>query len=222
MSLYEVLVRQTYFGKNPINRFHFNMSGTPASVLGSFALMSALGFIPDAGVYPEGSVFDLWAPQVSESLFFREVQVSALYDVTDFYVRPFVTDTHGANGTEPMAPFAAYGIHSSRVRTDIQGGSKRFCGVTEDSVGPGGVLVSARLGGMQALCDALNEPITYDDEGNTLTFQTCVLGFEEYTTPDGNRAYRKYATETEQLAHAALGVLWTPQATMRSQVSRQY
>lgn len=220
--LYEVLIRQRYFGKNPINRFHFNMTGTPASVLGSFALTSALGVIPSAGVYPADTVFDEWRDVVSNDLFFVETQVAALYDVEDFYVRPFLADIAGQQTTESMSPMNAFGLHSSRVRTDIQGGSKRLCGVTETQVGDGGLVVSSTTTALQELCAVLNEGLTYDDEGNTLTFTSAVLGFQEYTTPKGKKAYKKYATLSEQMDHAALGVLWSPMAAVRSQTSRQY
>jgi len=220
--IYEVLVRQTYFSKNPINRLHFNMTGTPASVTGSFALMSALGFIDTGGVFDADTFFDTWRNAVVNDLGFREVQVAALYDVEDFYVRPFIVGVTGVQSGDAMTPVNAFGVRSARVRTDIQQGHKRFCGVSESLVGDGGYLIEAAMNGLQAICDVLNAPITYDDEGNTLTFTPVILKFQEYTTESGKSAYKKQNTLVAQEALMALGGVWSPMPTVRSQVSRQY
>lgn len=222
IMLFEVLVRQTYFGKNPLNRFHFISSGVPASVSLSFALTKALGMIQVTGDYPAGLFFDTWLSVISDELTFREVQVAALYDVEDFYVTPFPIPNTGAQTGEAVSPMTAYGIRCSRVRTDIAGGSKRFAGVTEPNVGAGGIVEPGLISGLQQLCDILSDPLTYDDEGTTLTFNSVVLGFEKYVTPKGNDAYKKYATEALQLNHVAQGGAWSPMATVRSQTSRQY
>lgn len=220
--LYEVVVRQRYFGKNPINVFHFSSTGTPASVSGAFALMSAMGFVDDGGVFDPDTLFDKWRNLVSNQVHFAEVQVAAMYDVEDFYVRPFLTDVTGARVEQAMTPVNAYGLHSSRVRTDIQSGSKRFVGCTEGQVDAGGQLSSDALSFGAQMAEVLTAPFEYDDEGNVITFRSCILKFAPYTTPKGNTAYKKQIDLATQLDNAAIGVVWSVMPFVRSQVSRQY
>lgn len=222
--LYEVTLRQTYFAQQVINRFHYNSAGTPASVQGSFALTYAMGFVPDGTppVWDEDALF--WAIRdiTSNQLVFNEVEVAAMYDPVDFYLRPFGSGVAGLVSTEAASPVLAYGFQSNRVRTDVRRGSKRFAGVLEAYVGAGGQIIPELSGQMNTLAALLSAPLTYDDEGNTLTFSPVVLRFEEYETPRGNRAYKPYATLSAQLAHMAEGITYSPQATVRSQTSRQY
>lgn len=220
--LYEVLVRQLYFAQEVINRFHFLLTGTPASVAGSFALASAFGTIDTAGVFPAGSPFRLMASVQNASLQYLEVQVAAMYSDTDFYTRPFPVETHGVLTGEAASPVLASGIQSNRITTAVRRGNKRFAGMTEEVMGAGGILTTPMLEQLQLLCDALNEPLVYTDEGTPLTFTSCVLSFERYVTPEGNPAYKQYETLSEQLEHAAVGVLWTPKTQVRTQTSRQY
>lgn len=221
--LYEVVLRQEYYGQEVLNRWHYNGSGTPAAVSLSFALTKALGFIPLAGVFPSNTLFSALRGLQASTLAYLEVEVTALYDVVDFYTRPFVGATKGLNTNGlPESPLLAYGLQSNRVVSNIRRGNKRLAGVDEGGVGAGGVLEAAYVTLLQDVADEMSEVVTYDDEGNTLTFTPCVLSFEEYTAPSGRPAYQKYGTLSEQLDHAALGVLWSPVTTIRSQVSRQY
>ena len=222
--LYELIVRQAYFGRSPLNVFHFNMTGTPATVTGSFALAKALGFIPNGlGEFPPGSLFDQWRNSVTNDLQFLEVEAKALYDVEDFYLAPFAGTVQGALTGESNSPVIAVGLRSSRVRTDIRGGHKRFAGVPESYVDEGGVLNAGAVTNWQYFADVLSDAITYDDEGNTLTFTSAVLALEMHpATEDRGVVYTQYPTLAEQLDHAALGVDWSVMAHVRTQVSRQY
>jgi hypothetical protein len=84
------------------------------------------------------------------------------------------------------------------------------------------VFGSGTLGAMELLASVMGDTLTYDDEGNTLTYTPCVVQKEKYTTPSGKDAYRYYATESAQAPHLAVGVAWEVYDTERSQVSRQY
>lgn len=222
--LYEVVMRQLLFGQQVINRMHYNGSGTPAAVSRSFALISALGFIPDGvtGVYPVNRFFTKLIALQSPGLTHVEVECRALYDPVDFYVRPFTTPVAGIFGSETVSPLVAYGFTSTRVRTDIRRGQKRFGGVAEEAVANGGVLsATVQVQGL-AVANALGEVLTYDDEGNTLTFAPVVLSFREDVSPSGRPVYVKYDTLAEQEQHMAQGITYTLKQTVRSQNSRQY
>lgn len=225
MAILELIVTGELFGQLTVNRFHYIQSGTPAAVMPSFGLISAFGLIPGSGgdpQFPGSTPASAW--QVCVVGVFKWVSAYArnLYTPTDFYELPYLTRPQGGAAGEAAAPFMAYGLRSSRVRTDIRRGSKRFAGVSEDDAGAGGVVGSSQLARLATLASRLSSPLTYDDEGNTLTYNLAILQFEEYTTPRGRKAYRKYASPTVQLEHSATGMDWAPETVVRSQTSRQY
>lgn len=222
--LYEVTLRQSYFGQQCINRFHYNSAGTPAAVSGSFALVSAMGFIPDAelGTYDETKLFHKLRLIQSTSLTYTEVEARALYDVVDFYTRPWSPPAPGLSGGEAGAPFLATGFRSNRVRTDIRRSFKRFAGISESAVAAGGAIDGGVLATLATQAAALSAVLTYDDEGNTLTFSPCVLSFDKVVSEGEPDKYVPYPTLAEQLEHVAQGIVYAPQPQVRSQVSRQY
>lgn len=222
--LYEIDLFGSYYGQETVNRFNYLSTGTPASVLGSFALTSAFGMIDDAGDFPATGVFQriLNLVAVPWTAVTAQVRAAGDYDVEDFYERPFVPPAPGLSTGDAMSPATAYGFRTNRVRLDIDRGTKRFAGVTEGNVGTGGTLDIGSGTALQLLADAMSDTLTYDDEGSTLTFTPCVVGKQPYTTESGKTAYRYYSTLVAQLEHIASGVLWQPYATVRTQTSRQY
>lgn len=227
MPIMEVVLQQTYQAQNIINRWNYVASGTPAAVSLSFALTSAIGAIPDAGVYPTDGLMKKLAAIQSANVSFTVVTVKNVYSQTDFYSTPFTTPLTGAHvGSEDMPPFVAFGFRTNRVRQDIHRATKRFVGVFEaDNVG--GAVQSPIVPGLEAVSTAMSAVLTYDDEGNTLTFAPCVVSKEKYDPnpedPTRNHvAYRYYATEAVQMNHLAQGIVWQHYATLRSQTSRQF
>lgn len=221
--LFEVLLRQEYGGRSVINRWHYNGSGTPAAVSMSFALTSAFGAIPDpiTGNFPSGTVMAELVSVQSEELVYQEVQVTALYDVTDFYATVYPPAQNGSQGGEPMSPFVAYPFRSNRVRTDIRRGFKRIAGVSNQYTGDLGVIDNGMPGLLEALADEMSANLEYDDEGNTLTFQPAILSLELITPVTNPRKYKLYDTEAEQLDHTALGIVWTAGSFVTTQNSRK-
>lgn len=225
MAILELVVTQEYYNQLVINRFHYVGSGTPAAVSLSFALISATKYLAASlvgGVFPTPSVARQVQDIQATSLRYVSAYARNLYSVTDFYETPYPSGVNGQQAGAPASPMLAYAVTSNRVRTDIRRGQKRFAGVVEEFMGAGGVLESPALTDLGYIANEMSATLTYDDEGNTLTFQPAILGLEEYTTPSGKRAYRPYATEAAQLEHAAIGIDWQPVGTVRSQVSRQY
>jgi hypothetical protein len=218
----EILLRGSIAGQETINRWNYLAAGTPAAVSLSFALTAAFGFIDSAGVFPVDSVFRQIDDVVNDNASFAEAQVRAIYNPTDFYTRPFDPPQAGKGTGECMPPFIAMGFRTNRVTLAIRRGTKRIAGVNESAVGDNGVYTAGGLSGLTEVASRMSEVITYDDEGNTLTFTPVVVQREKYTTPSGKSAYRYYATESAQADHLAQGITWSAYGEVRGQSSRQY
>jgi len=224
MAVMELLVTQRANQQLVINRWHYVSTGTPAAVTLSFALLSASGFLEATGSPPRFPV-DTLARSIqgmqTASTQFVSAYARDLYSTTDFYESPFATTTVGESGGEAYATFVAMGYRTNRVRTDVRRGMKRIVGIPENAFGDLGILAPAFAATANLVATRMSDTLSYDDEGNTISFSPAVLGLTEYTTPAGNPAYRRYPTVTEQLAHTATGVLWTVYNEARSQTSRQ-
>lgn len=223
MAIMELLVRGTYRGKPNLNRWHYISSGTPAAVSLSFALTYAFGAIevgtPPA--FPSGTMFAAMRAMQSTLFVYQEVQARDMYSDLDFYTRPFPSPVTGSVNDIGASPFESIGFYTNRVRQSIGRGYKRIGGIVDSMFQTEGRLSSSGIATATALAAEMGSPLVYDDEGNPITFTPCVLQFEEYTTPKGNRAYKPYATAAAQLDHAAQGVIWGYYNEARSQVSRQ-
>jgi hypothetical protein len=226
MALYELVIDQRYYNQQCINRYNFTSTGTPAAVLGAFALTSGGGFIADAGVYPVDTFFYNTRRVQNAGVAYQQIIVKNIYDPTDFYALPYITPIFGLRDSgNQMSPSVASGIRSNQVRTDVGRGYKRFVGLSEGDVDQGGVIGTDMTTLLVELCTRYNAPITYDDEGNTLTFTQVIVSKEKYV-PDPLKptkfAYKYYDTLAEQLDHVAAGIQWQPYTTQRTQTSRQY
>lgn len=225
MALYELVLQGEYFGQQIINRWNYEMVGTPAGISGSAALLQAVGFIPSTvgNILPAGSIGQILQSMQVDDLIWQQCLAKNIYDVTDFFDNPYVVSLKGAIlGIAGQPPFVAYGFKTSRVRTDIDRGTKRFCGVPTSYVLNGGEMDSSAITLMQQLAAAMTLTLPYTDSGNSLTFTPTIVGKLKYTTPSGRFAYRYYPSESTQLEHVAQGFLWQPYAQARTQVSRQY
>jgi len=221
MALLELVMRSTIHGQQQINRWNYVSSGTPAAVSLSFALQFA--FFGGSGAAPPAtSVVGEMLDILTNDWQLREIEVRDVYSVSDFFTRPFLTAVVGEQTTQSLSPIVTYGFRTNRVRSDIGRGTKRLSGVTAAGLDEGGVIGSSFMPQVQGVATAMSQTLTYDDEGNTLTFVPTVVQKEEYTTESGRKAYRYYATLAEQLEHVAQGVLWEAYPQVRSQVSRQY
>lgn len=227
MALLELTLQSTFQGQEVINRFNYISTGTPAAVSLSFALVSAFGCIYDPdGVppgYPADTPFAAIRAIQSSSVSYDQVSAIDIYSVTDFYETPFLEPATGGRGGETLPSFAAIGFRTGRVRRDIRRGTKRFVGVAEGDTG-GGTYTTNFRPLLEAAALKLSEVLTYDDEGNTISFAPCIVSKQKYT-PDPLRpdrvAYRYYPTLEEQMQHLATGILWDYYPNVRSQTSRQ-
>lgn len=230
MPLMEIVLTQEYKGQLFLNRWNYVAGGTPAAVSFSFALVSAFGAIPDAGVYPVSSILQDISYFQTNGVSFQSIEARDVYSVTDFYATGFAPAFTGDVAGEGLSPAMALGFVTTRVRRDIRRATKRFSGLREDITADGGdvnpTILTAVSSGLAASMSAV---LTYDDEGNTLTFAPAVVAKQKYPVPDTNPvryAYRyipeEDGGETAQLEDTATGIAWSPYDTLRTQVSRQY
>jgi len=223
----EVVLQQTYAQQQCINRWNYVASGTPAAVTFSFALTSALGAIAVAGVYPATGMMKKIAAVQDAAVSFDILTVRNVFSTVDFYSLPFIEPLLGSLVGVGAGPFIATGFRSNRIRSDVRRATKRFVGITEEVMEQDGALNNAFLVGQVAtLAAQMSAVLTYDDEGNTLTFTPAVCGKERYNPDTGladasGRAYRYFATEAAQLAKTAQGIVWDAYPQVRSQASRQ-
>ena len=220
MALMELIINSTYAGQRMLNRFHYQSSGTPAGVSLSFALASAAGCVFTTTI-PTGSLFEAISDLAVNLVTYDSYQTKDLYSTTDFFDSAFAAGTTGDLVPPGASPLLAFGYRTSRVRSDIKRGFKRFSGCADGGIGANGAVDPENVL-IEALRAALGDVIEYDDSGNTITFTPVVLGTEKYTTPSGKSAYRLYETESEQLSHVASGFTWEAYNTIRTQNSRQY
>lgn len=224
MVLMEAALRTELFGQECINRWNYVGSGTPAAVSMSFALANAMGLVRGlvSPFYPADGFMTRLSPLLGTDLIFRELIVKDIYSVTDFYTTPYVNGEVGTGGSTGSSPINAFGFRTNRVRSDIARGTKRLPGVTNEAVADGGTFVGGVTTLMNDVALLFGETLTYDDDGNTITFTPCVVSKEEYTTPSGKKAYRYYSTLSAQMAKVAQGIAWEPYTQVRGQASRQY
>lgn len=224
MAIYEMTARSRFAGQECINRWHYVSTGTPAAVQGSFGLVYSAGWVKDGlpAAFPTNGLFNVMRAVQSEQVAYWEVEVRNLYDPLDFYVLPLPSDAVGGVAGESMSPTQAWGFFSNRVRADVKRGMKRLVGVTEANVTNGGLVAAGIVPSLENVAGRFSAVLLYDDEGNALTYTPAVLSYEPYTPSPGRKAYRPYATESEQLDHAAIGVTYSPYTQIRTQVSRQY
>ena len=219
-ELMEAKVFSTFDGQQCVNTFHYLSTGTPAAVTRSFALTAAMGMI--SGLTPDvGHLRRAWLDVSSTHMTLTESQIKAVYDVTDFYTLPLAPVFVGTIGGVPLPSFNAYALQTNRVRSDIRRGNRRFAGVSETHTNSFGELTVAGQALLDLLAVDMSNILTYDDEGNTLSFNPVVVSKEKYEPSPGKVAYRYYATEIEQAAELAVGVLWTAKSYVTTQVSRK-
>lgn len=224
MPLMEVILEQRYLNQQVINRWNYLASGTPASVTFAFALVSAMGAIPAAGVYPAGGMMNHIRGLQDSGVTFELISARDVYSNVDFYSTTFVPALTGSKAEAGIGVAAAFGFRTNRTRLDIRRGTKRFVGVTAPQIGTDGQYVAATVTQMGIVAADMSATLTYDDEGNTLEFQPVVVGREKYI-PDPEKpdrvAYRYYPTFAQQDDHLMTSITWDIYTSVRTQVSRQ-
>lgn len=223
-ELYEVILKQrdTAGSVNTVNRWNYQMSGTPAAVTGSFGLAFAFGGIESGGLY--SSVVEAIRFCQSSSIVGVELIVQNVFNMDDFYVAPFSAVPMTGEFVEPSAaPTTALGFKATRTSRAVRHSQKRVFGMPNNKdVGGGHIDAAYMAANVQPLADAMSATLQYDDEGNILSYLPVTVCKEKYTTPSGNTAYRYYSTYNEQEPMIFPHGAYVPYPTTRTQNSRQY
>lgn len=217
-KFYSVTLRMSLFAQQCINRWDYFVSGS-AGGASAAELLTLMGFVPTGSppVFASGTVAGDLQAVLSEDVEFVEVQVEELYTPTDFYVAAFSPALHGTYPANVLSITDAFGLFSNRVRTDIKRGFKRFPGIPSNAYAGGSEITGAFITPLTTLAEEMSGSLV----GATAEYASAVFQFQEYTTPRGNRAYRKYADPAVQAEHVASPLSWTAYDTVRTQVSRQ-
>jgi len=221
--LFELTLEQRYLNQQIINRWNYETSSVPAAVSLSLALVSAFGAIPTAGVYPANTPIAALRAFQDNAVEFVGISARDVYSTTDFYQTSFTPALTGNISGVSMGPVPAFGFISTRTRSDIRRATKRFVGVTNNNMGAAdNTWAAATITFLNAMASEMGETLTFNDEGNTLSFAPVVVGKERYEIGDTGRfAYRYYPTMSAQNAHIMRSIAWSAYPTVRSQVSRQ-
>src|SRR5574338_100422 len=159
MAILQMVLTQNYYSQLCVNVFHYVMTGTPAAVTPTFALLSAMGLLEATGVpkrFPADTIGHALQTVQSVDCVFVSGYARNLYSVTDFYETPYPNTVRGVFAGDPGSPAIALGFKGSRVRTDIRRGFKRFTGVAEGLMGSGGTIAAAEVATVQTLADRLS------------------------------------------------------------------
>lgn len=224
MSLYEVVLNQTYFAQECVNRWNYGCVGEPVGVTGSFGLTFALGAILEGDPLdlPVGGFMATLQALQNSQVVFVDLLVRNVYDPTDFYTYAWTTPIVGGVAGGGVSPTVAFGFRTNRLRADIRRGQKRFVGVSLSDDANGGLFTGTTVTRMNAMAAKMSEVLEYTGGGNSLQFSPAVCKRERYTTPAGNPAYRYFASESTQATNSVGPVTWERLVDSRTQGSRQY
>jgi len=222
MALYEVVLRTRYFEQLCINTFPYYVIPGIGVSPNAFELLELMGFIPsgDPLEFPADSIAVNLQSLLNANLEFLSAEARELYSLTDFYEAAYDPPIVGtrSNG-QSASPLLAYGLRTTRTRTDIRRGMKRFAGVSEGDVDSGGIILTAMQGFIADLGALLGANLL----GDTSTYRPCVISREKLVDPEtGKVTYQLYEDPAEQEEHIMTGFTWQGYTQIRSQTSRQY
>lgn len=222
MALYEVVLRQRYYDQNVINVFSYQADSGLGLSPTALELLELMGFIAtgDPLEFPADTIASNLQSIQNAAVFFMSVEARELYSVTDFYEAAYSPPIQGTwASVNTNAPFEAFGLRTNRVRLDVRRGTKRFVGVSEDTVNPGGELTTAMVGFLADLSELMSEVLA----GAISTYHPAIIPRERVVDEETGRVtYQLYASPSVQEDLTAVDVVWQPYTQVRSQVSRQY
>lgn len=228
-ELLEVVIKGTANGEMYINRLNFVASQAGITDSTSYFLLLSLGYLGITTAPTNGSVLDELLTCNSGTFQMTELVARNIFAVSDFITLPVgPTNYVGLNsGGSYYSNFSVQKLRSNLRRQDIGRGFLALDRPKESDVDDSGNLGATALGKLTALGIAIASVPAFTDDGENISWTSCVVGKEKYrTNPDSTKdptyAYRYYEDKDEQFEHLANGVQWSPMPKVRSQVSRQY
>jgi len=222
--LYELVLNLQYLEQKFVNRWNYISDEPSVSGLGAFGLIQALGLYVTGSPadFPAGLLGAAIQALLNEQTIFVQTYCKNVYEPLDFYDYAFEADIVGGVAGAGLSPVNAIGITSSRTRTDIRRGQKRFGGIASSFVTNGGQLTSGAITAAEAVAAEMSTDVSYNNGVNTVAYTPVIVGKERVVLTGGVVKYQYYPTYAEQLDHVALQPVWTPKTTIRTQGSRQY
>lgn len=229
-TIYKVTILGRLASQLVVNGLTFISDVDEPTATNAYGLLQAMGFNPADVTEPvPGKLFDAILAASTVSYNIEEIQVRNLYSVIDFITQPVAGVGWSGQIALPtgdrLPTFVASKIKTNRVRTDIRAGSLALTGGTEEQTEGADKWNSAYQALLTDVCAALNAPPSQTVGVTTVNFRPSVLQKEEYVVNPGDEkertAYRYWATEDEQLQHAAVGVAWGVSDDVTSQVTRK-
>lgn len=223
MPFYKITLSQEYFGQLAIANFNYQIQTSVGGVSAAELLLRGFGYDNATnGIVGGLNVLSAIRDMQSTDVRFIAIDCYNMYEDADFITAPFAAGTNGLNTGGSSSPTLAYGFFTTRTTRAIRRGQKRIVGIPTGAMGAGGLLNGGGLNLATITAVEMTEQIGVAESGTSYTFQPAVLGVEQYTTPSGKKAYRKYVTESVQNLHVSTGFTWLAKSEVRTQVSRQY
>ena len=222
--LYELVLNLQYLGNKFVNRWNYISSEEGVSALGAFGLVQALGLFVtgDPVNFPVDTLGAAIQAILNSQTIFVQTYCKNVYEPLDFYDYAFVADTVGGDAGAGLSPVNAIAATSTRTRTDIRRGQKRFGGISADWATNGGGLTTEALTKLQTVCDRMSEDVSYNNGVTVVGYTPVVVGKQKVTDSEGKVSYQYYSTLAAQMDHVALAPVWSPKTNIRTQGSRQY
>lgn len=222
--LYELVLNLQYLEQKIVNRWNYNSNEIGVSDRGAFGLVQALGLFVtgDPEAFPVGSMGAAIQAVLNSQTIFVQVYAKNIYQPTDFYDNAFVEGVVGGVSGTGLSPVMALGFNSSRKRTDIRRGQKRFGGLATSFEGNGGAVSAAGITAGNTLATRMGEQVDYDNAGTIIQYTPVIVSKKKVVDEEDKVTYVYYPTLAEQLTHLAVSPTWFLKPDLRTQGSRQY
>lgn len=212
-DLYTLTTISSFLGQTCVNVYCYVVSELVGDVGEGAQRLADSWWLKFWGTATEGFQTSLFSDELRGDI----IQVQNLFASGDYHERLEGFPT-GSNAGDPMPPFNAYGLRTTRTNGNIRRGQKRFPGVVETAQ-VSGELVSTALTQLTTLGQELTEELTYELEGDSITFSPVTVKRVPYVTEGGNDAYRWPETPLEAVYTQIVD--WQPNPNVTSQVSRK-
>ncbi len=236
-AIYEVTVNYEYANQQMVNRLNYvyNGIGSYPGNLGALALISQLGFLSWDVAEAEFALRGIGqGDNFAQQFRLIRMATSTITIVTardvnstvDFYewTPGLVSEAVGVGVGDGASPMIAMAFTSTKTRTDIKRGQKRFGAIPEGNLGDRGALSPAGTLVATNMERELSRILDADDENS---FSPAIIKKERYSVikdgePTGTFAYRYWLDPEDGIANAAFPVSFNSKTTYRSQTSRQF
>jgi hypothetical protein len=225
MQLFEVVLRATYQGQECVNKWNYVAPADVPNHLGAFTLLGALGFFQEGDPleYPTTKLFYNVFHALVSGVAFTDVYAKNIYDPLDFYENPISPAQGGSQGSgAAQSPLVAFGFKTSRVRTDISRGTKRFAGVAGELLNAGGQINTTGTGLLAIIAAQMAATAEGDLDDVTYQFKPTIVSKKKGDGSPGHKGYEYYPDIETQSLHWAQNFSWSYYPQVRSQTSRQY